>query len=82
MDYFDEEISPKDKLLQILRLAKPSAVEFGMDDFLLRLLACEALLEEKNIGENEILAKMRDPALEAHKDDIYIDLMAKILSCE
>lgn len=82
MDYFDEQISPREKLIQIMQNSSPAALDLACDELFLRLLACEALLAKNDISNEDIIKTMNDPSLEDGLNDIYIGLMAKILSCE
>lgn len=82
MDYFDENVTPREKFLQILQISGPSAVGLAIDELILRLLACESLLEESGLKGEDVEARMKEPQLLEGMDDLYIDLQAKIVSCE
>lgn len=82
MDIFDEGKTPKEKLIEILQVSGQSAVGLALDELIIRLLACEALLLDEGFSYEQIDYKCKDPELEEGMNDIYIDLQAKILSCE
>ncbi|TQR31838.1 DUF2018 domain-containing protein [Campylobacter sp. MIT 99-7217] len=86
MDILDEMLSqsPKEKFIQILQNGNAFAVEKAFDDFIAEHLALLEFFEHKGIDEEEFQNfKMHNHALiQGRKDDVFIDLVAKILTQE
>lgn len=77
---FFEEITPIEKLHEILCNAAPELCTEWLESALLRLAACELALEDLNICEDTISGLSSDIRTIKLANSLAIDAMATILS--
>ena len=77
---FFEDVTPMEKLYEIICNASPILAKNCLEDILLRLAACELAMESAQIDENSVNALLRDAKTVKLADSLAIDAMAAILS--
>lgn len=86
MDIFDEILnkSPRDKFYEILKNSNLSSIENVFDDFFAEYIALMDLLEKNNLTYEDVknYRFSNINKIEERKNDIFIELGAKILGQE
>ena len=86
MDFFDEMLnkSPKEKFIEIIQNGNLGALENVFENFFAEYIAMVELLEKQGLNEKNMKNFILENSefIEQRKNDIFIELGAKILGHE